>query len=228
MLLYLLHRQRFIDGDEVVMLDVEVEESEVILDRAENDDDSDENEWRHEDGEDGDTIHVELDDVLFQIEREGGPSILREPSGQENGNNDEEGSEYSDEDDEEDDDDEPPHGNGGYYDFPTARPIGSLTERGSRRSRNNRERSAAAPTGSQPVDGHSTPEPFSPSAAVFHQHTLPFSLPGREEMQRRISAGHHENASTLATLRNSGTQPSSARVNNRNLDFTPESLMFHF
>jgi hypothetical protein len=64
--------------------------------------------------------------------------------------------------------DEPPHGNGGYYDYGYSR------------------------EDEQVIDRRSTPsivDDFSPSAGVFHRHTLPFNLPNMDEMQmqRRTS-----------------------------------------
>lgn len=71
-------------------------------------------------------------------------------------------------DDEEEEYDEPPHGNGGYYDYGYSR------------------------EDEQVIDRRSTPsivDDFSPSAGVFHRHTLPFNLPNMDEMQmqRRTS-----------------------------------------
>ena len=70
--------------------------------------------------------------------------------------------------DAEEEHDEPPHGNGGYYDYGYTR------------------------EDEQVIDRRSTPsivDDFSPSAGVFHRHTLPFNLPNMEEMQmqRRTS-----------------------------------------
>lgn len=64
--------------------------------------------------------------------------------------------------------DEPPHGNGGYYDFDYSQ------------------------EDEQVIDERSTPsivDDFSPSAGVFHRHTLPFNLPnmGEMQLQRRTS-----------------------------------------
>lgn len=79
--------------------------------------------------------------------------------------------------DEDDDDDEPPHGNGGYYDYGYSR------------------------ADEQVIDRRSTPsiaDDFSPSAGVFHRHTLPFNLPdmGEMQLQRRSSNNMASNVST--------------------------------
>ncbi|KAK9893777.1 hypothetical protein P389DRAFT_212901 [Cystobasidium minutum MCA 4210] len=85
------------------------------------------------------------------------------------------------EDDGEQDYDEPPHGNGGYYDYGYSR------------------------EDEQVIDRRSTPsvvDDFSPSAGVFHRHTLPFNLPdmGEVQLQRRASGNGHSNSNSNVTV----------------------------
>lgn len=79
--------------------------------------------------------------------------------------------------------DEPPHGNGGYYDY------------GYDREEDQSIEEVNDNTSSAPTAAHD----FSPSAGVFHRHTLPFNLPDMGEMQMQRRASNNV-TSTLATV----------------------------
>lgn len=87
--------------------------------------------------------------------------------------------------DEDDDDYEPPHGNGGYYDFGYSREEedNDITE----------EQVVVDDRRHTPAAG--VADNFSPSAGVFHRHTLPFNLPnmGDVQLQRRTSSNSSNN-----------------------------------
>lgn len=81
----------------------------------------------------------------------------------------------------EEDDYEPPHGNGGYYDFGY--------------SREDEEGEQATIETRRNITPPSIVDDFSPSAGVFHRHTLPFNLPdmGEVQLQRRTSGNSSSN-----------------------------------
>merc|ERR1711939_343809 len=113
-------------------------------------------------------------------------------------------------DSEEDEDETVQHGNGGYYDFPEAGRLAIDTNATGGGLLQRLEAAAAAAAGEPDTDTIGLPpsarsgDSFSPSAGIFHTHTLPFSLP--HNPQRRIS----NSSATAAVLHGSGS--SSARA----------------
>jgi len=107
------------------------------------------------------------------------------------------------------------HGNGGYYDFPEAGRLAIDTNATGGGLLQRLEAAAAAAAGEPDTDTIGLPpsarsgDSFSPSAGIFHTHTLPFSLPPNPNAlnaQRRIS----NSSATAAVLHGSGS--SSARA----------------